>query len=307
MPGAELALVYDAVPELGARTRAPVARSLEELLASPAVDAVAICTTTDTHVDLIVAAAQAGKHIFCEKPISLDLAEVDRALAAVERAGVLLQIGFNRRFDAGHRWVHDAVAEGLIGELHLVRISSRDPAPPPLDYLRVSGGIFLDMTIHDFDMARFVSGSDVVEVFARGAARVDPMIGAIGDVDTAVVTLVHSDGTMAVIDNSRQAVYGYDQRVEAFGSAGAASSENPSAHAGVIRTARETRSSNLLSFFVQRYLPSYAAGWGAFVEAIHQCAPSPVPGSDGRASLVIGLAAARSLAEGGPVRVAAIA
>src|SRR5205085_22886 len=155
---------------------------------------VAICTSTDTHADLIVAAAQAGKAIFCEKPVSLDLAEVDRALAAVEAAGVPFQIGFNRRFDAAHAAVAAAVADGEIGEPQLARISSRDPAPPPVAYIEHSGGIFLDMTIHDFDMARFVTGSEVVEVFARGAVRVDPAIGATGDVDTAVVTLVHDNG-----------------------------------------------------------------------------------------------------------------
>jgi myo-inositol 2-dehydrogenase/D-chiro-inositol 1-dehydrogenase len=303
VPGADVALVYDAVPEAAARTGAPVARSVEELLASPAVDAVAICSKTDTHVDLILAAADAGKAIFCEKPISLDLGEVDRALAAVEKAGVLFQVGFNRRFDPGHRSIRDAVASGAVGNVHLIRISSRDPAPPPLDYIRSSGGIFLDMTIHDFDMARFVSGSEVVEVFARGAVRVDSAIGEAGDIDTAVVTLVHEDGALTVIDNSRKAVYGYDQRVEAFGSAGVASSENPTAHGGVLRTAAGTQSSLLPFSFLERYIPSYVAEWEAFVDALRTGAPSPVPGADGRAPLAIGLAAARSVREGCPVRV----
>ena len=175
----------------------------------------------------MVEAARAGKAIFCEKPVSLDLAEVDRALAAVQEAGVPFQIGFNRRFDPGHAAVAAAVADGTVGEPQLARISSRDPAPPPTGYIATSGGIFLDMTIHDFDMARFVVGSEVVEVFARGAVRIDQAFADADDVDTAVVTLVHENGCLTTIDNSRQAVYGYDQRVEVFGSAGMATLGEP--------------------------------------------------------------------------------
>ncbi|RDI75699.1 putative dehydrogenase [Gaiella occulta] len=310
VPGLALAAVHDvdgaAARETAAALGVEAARSVEELLASPAVDAVAICTTTGTHVDLLVAAASSGKPIFCEKPLSLDLAEADRGLAAVERAGVLLQVGFNRRFDPAHRSVRDAVASGAIGETHLVRISSRDPAPPPIAYVRASGGIFLDMTIHDFDMARYVTGSEVEEVYARGEVRIDPAIGAEGDFDTAVVTLRHADGTLTVIDNSRQAAYGFDQRVEAFGSRGMAASENPPAHTGAVRTAEGTRTPALPHFFLERYLPSYLAEWEAFAEALRAGGPSPVSGADGRAPLVIGLAARRSAREGRPVRVAEI-
>ncbi|MBI4171541.1 MAG: Gfo/Idh/MocA family oxidoreductase, partial [Actinobacteria bacterium] len=181
VPGLALAAVHDANAAAARETAAALgvtaAGSAEELLASPTVDAIAICTSTGTHVDLLVAAAATGKPIFCEKPISLELAEADRGLAAVERAGVLLQVGFNRRFDPAHRSVRDAVASGALGETHLVRISSRDPAPPPLAYVRASGGIFLDMTIHDFDMARYVTGSEVEEVYARGEVRIDPALG----------------------------------------------------------------------------------------------------------------------------------
>ena len=231
--------------------RAP---SVEELLGAPDVDAVAICSSTDTHADLLVAAAEAGKAIFCEKPVSLDLAEVDRALAAVEDAGVPFQIGFNRRFDPAHASVRGAVADGTVGEPHIVRITSRDPAPPPLAYVRVSGGIFLDMTIHDFDMARFVTGSEVVEVFARGAVRVDPQSSRRPATSTPrVVTLAHENGCLTTIDNSRQAVYGYDQRVEVFGSRGMAASENPLAHSGLVRTAEGTRAAALPHFFLERY------------------------------------------------------
>ena len=310
VPGLALAAVHDAnaaaARETAASLGVTVAGSVEELLASPTVDAIAICTSTDTHVDLLVAAAATGKPIFCEKPISLDLAEADRGLAAVERAGALLQVGFNRRFDPAHRSVRDAVASGAIGETHLVRISSRDPAPPPIAYARASGGIFLDMTIHDFDMARYVTGSEVEEVYARGEVRIDPALGAEGDLDTVAVTLRHADGTLTVIDNSRQAAYGFDQRVEAFGSRGMAASENPPAHTGTFRTAEGTRAPALPHFFLERYLASYLAEWDAFAEAVRAGGPSPVSGADGRAPLAIGLAARRSAREGRPVRVAEI-
>ncbi len=308
--GTRLAVVYDTAGELAqtvaGRLGIQAARSTEELYESPEVDAVAICTTTDTHVDAIVAAAAAGKAIFCEKPISLELAEVDRALAAVEASGVFFQVGFNRRFDPAHQSVHDAVATGTVGDVHLVRISSRDPAPPPLEYELHSGGLFLDMTIHDFDMARYVTGSEVVEVFARGAVRITPELTELGDVDTAVVTLVHQGGAMTVIDNSRQAVYGFDQRVEAFGSLGMAASENPLAHTGLVRTKDGTRAATLPYFFLERYVPSYLRQWDAFVRAFRDGLPSPVGAVDGRAPLAIGLAALRSHREGRPVLVAEI-
>jgi myo-inositol 2-dehydrogenase/D-chiro-inositol 1-dehydrogenase len=305
--GAEVSALYDAHPEsahgVGAELGVPVAGSLEELLADGDTDAVAICTSTDTHADLIVAAAQAGKAILCEKPVSLDLAEVDRALEAVDKAGVPFQIGFNRRFDPAHESVYAAVSSGAIGEPHLVRITSRDPAPPPLKYVRTSGGLFLDMTIHDFDMARFVAGSEVAEVFARGAVRVDPAIGDAGDVDTAMVMLVHDNGCLTSIDNSRQAAYGYDQRVEVFGSAGMAASENPLAHSGVVRTAEGTHSPALHHFYLERYVPSYVREWEAFVAALSAGRTPPVTTADARAPLVIGLAALRSRSEGRPVRI----
>ncbi len=303
VPGASLAAVHDADPAAAQAVGVQAYGAVEELLADPGVDAVAICSSTETHADLIVAAAAAGKAIFCEKPISLELPEVDRALRAVDEAGVPFQIGFNRRFDPGHAAVAEAVARGEVGDPHLVRISSRDPAPPPLEYVRGSGGIFLDMTIHDFDMARFVTGSEVVEVFARGAVRIDPRFADEGDVDTALVTLVHESGCLTAIDNSRQAVYGYDQRVEVFGSRGVASSENPPANAAVVRTAEGGRVAALPYFFLERYIPSYLREWAAFVAAVRDGTPPVVSGADARAPLVIGLAAWRSLREGRPVEV----
>jgi myo-inositol 2-dehydrogenase/D-chiro-inositol 1-dehydrogenase len=309
VPGATVSAVFDVhapstalvARELGVR----VAGSAAELLAADDVDAVAICTSTDTHVALIVEAAASGKAIFCEKPVSLDLAEVDHALDAVAAAGRPFQIGFNRRFDPAHAAVRHAVEDGTVGEPHLVRITSRDPAPPPLDYVRSSGGIFLDMTIHDFDMARFITGSEVVAVSAQGALRVRPEFAEVGDVDTAVVTLEHADGCLTIIDNSRQAPYGYDQRVEVHGSLGMAASENPHAHTALVRTADGTATAPLPFFFLERYTPAYLAQWDAFVAACGGGVASPGT-ADARAPLVVGLAAQRSLHERRPVAVAEV-
>lgn len=301
--------VYDVSPqaaEIGRRMGIQVADSVDDVFDDPEIEAVAICTSTDTHPDLMIRAAQAGKAIFCEKPIAHDLGEVDRALAVIEETGVYLQIGFNRRFDPSHRAVHQAVAAGELGEVHLVRITSRDPAPPPISYVKVSGGIFLDMTIHDFDMARYVTGSEVAEVYAQGGVRVDPAIGEAGDLDTAVVVLTHENGAITTIDNSRQAVYGYDQRVEAFGSKGMAVSQNPGATTTVLWDKSGSHGATLPYFFTERYIPSYLAGWEAFAEGVLSGGPSPVNGHDGRAPLVIGKAAWKSIQEGRPIRTAQI-
>jgi myo-inositol 2-dehydrogenase/D-chiro-inositol 1-dehydrogenase len=303
--GFQLAAVADSLPAaaegVSATTGAPV-RSIDELLAADDVDAVAICSSTDTHVDLVVAAAEAGKAVFCEKPVSLDLSEVDRALSAVEGAGVPFMIGFNRRFDPGHRSVRDCVAEGGIGDLHVLRITSRDPAPPPPEYIAVSGGIFHDMVIHDLDMARYVAGSEVTEVYARGAVRVDPRIGALGDVDTAVTLLVHEDGVMTTIDNSREAVYGFDQRVEAFGSQGMAVSDNPPRHGGWRRTREATTAQPLPWFFLERYLESYRQEWRAFHSYLVDGGPSPAGVDAARACTALALAADLSFRDERPVR-----
>jgi len=304
VPGAELAGVFDvtdSAARLATELGCPVAATLDEALAIEA-DAVAICTSTDTHVDVLVAAAEAGRAIFCEKPVSLDLAEIDRGLAAVEAAGVALHVGFNRRFDPSHKAVADAVSHGAIGEVHICNITSRDPEPPPIEYIKVSGGIFCDMMIHDFDMARYVTGSEVESVYAVGGVRIDPAIGEAGDVDTAVVVLTHQNGAITTIDNSRKTSYGYDQRVEAFGSAGMAKSDNFHDFNARIATDQGFRQPPLQHFFLERYTASYLNQWSAFVKAVELGEPTAVTGADGRAPLVIGLAAWKSLREGRPVR-----
>jgi len=310
IPGASLVYVQDvneaAAAAVGSDLGVQFTTDVEAVMASAEVDAVAICSSTDTHVALLIAAADAGKAIFCEKPVSLDLAEVDRALAIIATSGVPLQIGFNRRFDPAHASVRDAVVSGAVGDVHLVRITSRDPAPPPIEYVKVSGGLFCDMTIHDFDMARFITGSEVTEVYAKAAVRVDPAIGEAGDVDTAVVVLTHANGAITTIDNSRQAVYGYDQRVEAFGSAGMAASDNPLQHTGIRRSAAGTVGATIPYFFLERYIPSYLHEWAAFVAYVSSGGESPVNANDGRAPLVIGLAAKKSAEEGRVVQISEI-
>jgi myo-inositol 2-dehydrogenase/D-chiro-inositol 1-dehydrogenase len=303
---ARLVVVHDVAGELAAQTGATlgveVAASEDEILGAD-IDAVAICASTDTHADLVVRAAAAGKHVFCEKPVSLDLADVDRALAAVEAAGVELQVGFNRRFDPSHGAVRDRVAAGDVGTPRFVRITSRDPAPPDLAYVERSGGLFLDMTIHDFDMARFVLGQEVVEVIAAGAVLVEEGIGAAGDVDTAAITLRYESGALGVIDNCREAPYGYDQRVEVLGSTGLVRSDNPRGNGSVLETAAGGLQAPLGTFFLERYLESYVAQWRSFVEAVRTGRPTEVGGLDARAPIVLGLAAQRSLAERRPVGV----
>jgi myo-inositol 2-dehydrogenase / D-chiro-inositol 1-dehydrogenase len=305
VPGAAVGIVYDVhtpfALEVAQALGVPAAGGVDEVLASD-VDAVAVCSSADTHVDLMVAAAEAGKAVFCEKPVSLDLEELERGLDAIESHAVPFQVGFNRRFDPAHASVQEAVAAGRIGEPHLVRISSRDPEPPSLEYVRTSGGLFLDMMIHDFDMARFVTGSEVVEVFARGGVRIAPAFAEAGDIDTALVTLVHASGCLTAIDNCRATAYGFDQRVEAFGADGMAASENPPAHSGVVLTADGAHRPTLPHFFLERYLPSYEREWLAFVSSLQAGTAPPVGVQDARAPLVIGLAAWQSLREGRAVR-----
>ncbi|MHB0875227.1 MAG: inositol 2-dehydrogenase [Anaerolineae bacterium] len=306
IPGVTLAAIAD-VREDAARDLAQLydvplaAADYVAILDDVDIDAVVICTSTDTHARLIEEASQAGKHIFCEKPIDLDLARTDHALAAAAAAGVKLQIGFNRRFDPNFRRIRDLVADGRLGEPHIVRITSRDPAPPPVDYVRVSGGLFVDMAIHDFDMARFLTGSEIEEVMAVGAVLVDPAIAEAGDIDTALITLRFANGAIGSIDNSRRAVYGYDQRVEVFGSKGSAIAGNNTPTNTVLTDAEGAHADKPLYFFLERYAAAYAAELRAFCDCLRDDSEPAVTGADGRAALVAGLAAKRSLAERRPV------
>jgi myo-inositol 2-dehydrogenase/D-chiro-inositol 1-dehydrogenase len=296
-----------AAEQVAARCGIPkVAVGAEEIFADPAIEAVLICSSTETHADLIVQAARARKHIFCEKPVDHSLAKIDRALQAVGQAGVKLQIGFNRRFDSNFARVRQAIASGEIGAPRLLHIISRDPAPPPVSYIKVSGGIFLDMTIHDFDMARFLIGDEVEDVYTAAGVMVDPAIGEAGDLDTALIVLRFRNGVIGTIDNSRQAVYGYDQRVEVLGATGAIATENRFPNQAVVSTAAEIRRDLPLNFFMDRYTESFAAELAAFVEAVLEDKPTPVSGLDGRIPVVMGLAARKSYDEHRPVRLAEI-
>lgn len=300
-------LVEDAAKKLAADLRIPqVYKDPRAILDSGEVDAVIICSSTPTHSSLIQDAAAAGKQIFCEKPIALDLGAIDRALAAVEKAGVKLQIGFNRRFDPSFRHVHDIVASGKIGTPHILRITSRDPAPPPLSYVQVSGGIFLDMTIHDFDMARFQVG-EVDEVYAAGNVLVDPAIGQAGDIDTALITLKFANGALGVIDNSRKAVFGYDQRLEVLCSDGMATADNKYPDTFSLSDANSVGTSLPLNFFMERYTESFLAEMKAFVAAVLENKTPPVTGRDGRVAVVMGYAAKKSYAENRPVQLSEVA
>ncbi len=307
MPRAKLLAVADvnkmAAEEVASLWGSYATNDYRTLLDDPTIDAILICSATDTHSTILIDAASAGKHIFCEKPIDLTLAKIDVALAAVDAAGVKLQIGFNRRFDPNHVRVRQAIVDGEIGDPHLFHIISRDPAPPPIAYIQVSGGIFLDMTIHDFDMARFLMGSEATEVYAVGGVMVDPAIGEAGDIDTALTTLKFANGAIGVIDNSRRASYGYDQRVEVFGSLGTIATSNRFANNAVISTNASVRRDLPLNFFMERYTESYVAELSAFVAAIVDDLPVLVTGADGRAPVVMGLAARRSYDERRPVKV----
>jgi myo-inositol 2-dehydrogenase/D-chiro-inositol 1-dehydrogenase len=307
IPGAEVVAIADVdlkcAQELAGRLHVPVAvENYHTILSDPTIDVVAICSSTDTHAKIVVEAAQAGKHIFCEKPIDYDLAKIDAALTAVEKAGVKLQIGFNRRFDPNFRKVRTMIAEGKIGVPHIIRITSRDPAPPPLSYIKVSGGMFFDMTIHDFDMARYLSGSEVDEVFTVAGVMVDPGIGEAGDVDTAVIMLRFANGAIGTIDNSRKAVYGYDQRVEVFGSEGMVQAQNNTSDNDVYFNAEGVHSAKPLHFFLERYMESFIAELKDFAQSIREDTTPPVIGMDGRIPVLMGMAAKKSYLENRPVK-----
>jgi myo-inositol 2-dehydrogenase/D-chiro-inositol 1-dehydrogenase len=305
-PTAELRYVVDinndAAASLAAEHGAAVADA-EQALADAAIDAVIIASSTDTHADLIEASARAGKAIFCEKPVDLSLERVDRCLAEADRRGVPLMMGFNRRFDPSFAALHQALREGRIGRVELVQITSRDPAPPPIEYVKVSGGLFRDMMIHDFDMARWLLGEEPVEVFAGASCLVDPEIGAAGDVDTAAVTLKTAGGALAVITNSRRAVYGYDQRIEVLGSEGMLRAGNRRPTTLEISTTEAVSRDTPLYFFLERYAEAYRAELDHFIECLAQGRTPAVGAGDGRMALVLAEAAVESWQSGAPARV----
>lgn len=296
--------VFDESAEMADEFDIPVfVKDFNELLAVPEVDAVVICSPTDTHADYVVKAAKAGKQIFCEKPLDLSLDRVREVLKIVDENEVKLMLGFNRRFDPEFKKIRQLVENGAVGDVHIVKITSRDPGPPPVSYIKVSGGMFLDMTIHDFDMARYISGKQVKEVFAKGTVKVDPEIGKAGDIDTAVITLTFEDDTMAVIDNCRKAVYGYDQRLEVFGNKGMAQAENNFPNNHKLYTKSGVSGDLPLHFFLERYDASYNLEMREFIDALVSGGDMPVDGNDGLLSIAIGLAAKKSVEEGRPVKI----
>jgi myo-inositol 2-dehydrogenase/D-chiro-inositol 1-dehydrogenase len=308
LPDVELCAVsdiyFDAARQCADLYRIPKAvKSHRDIMEDADIDAIFICSSTDTHSQMIIEGAEAGKHIFCEKPIDFDLKRIDQALDAVKRAGVNLQIGFNRRFDTQFMRARQAVQEGKLGTPHIIRITSRDPQPPPVDYIKVSGGLFMDMTIHDFDMSRFLMGEEVVEVYATGAALVDPQIGEAGDIDTAIVTLRYENGAYCIIENSRQAVYGYDQRVEVFGTKGCVTVDNPSPNTATILSEGVIERDPPPYFFLERYKDAYRAETLEFIASIREQRTPVVTGMDGKIPILMAMAANQSLQERRPVRI----
>jgi myo-inositol 2-dehydrogenase / D-chiro-inositol 1-dehydrogenase len=299
-PNARLVAVADAFPEAAqalADQYGATVRSIDEIMADASIDAIFITTPTDMHSDLIEQGARAGKKIFCEKPIDLDVQRVRDCLAVVEETGALLMVGFNRRFDPNFRGVRDTIDSGAIGDVEMISITSRDPGPPPVSYMERSGGLFKDMTIHDFDMARFLLGEEPVSVSAVGSVLVDPAIADVPDIDSAAVTLVTASGKIAQIANSRRATYGYDQRVEVHGSLGLARADNIHESTVQVAGAHGYTKAPLMNFFLERYMPAYNIEVAAFVDSALNGTPPPATGQDGLQALVLAEAARRSHAE----------
>lgn len=309
VPNAELVAVSDvyepAAKDLAEKLNIPhYYNDYHKILEDPTIDAVFICSSTDTHSPISIEAAKAGKHIFCEKPIDHDLDKIKAVLEEVKKAGVKYQVGFNRRFDRNFKHVHEVVQSGGIGDVQIVKVTSRDPEAPPLSYVKVSGGIFVDMTIHDFDMVRYLSGSEVEEVSAVGACLVNPEIGQAGDVDTCIITLKFANGALGVIDNSRQAVYGYDQRIEVFGSKGCITADNETPNNTTLYTADGVQKEKPLWFFLERYNDAFIAEENSFVDACLNDTNTAVGALDGLQPVLIAIAAKESCEKGGvPVKV----
>lgn len=310
IPEADLVAVCDirlevaqaVADELGVQR---VVKDYHDLLTDPEIEAILIATSTDTHAFIMKDVAAAGKHIFCEKPLALELNKIDEALAEVKKAGVKLQVGFNRRFDKSYKQVHDIVASGEIGRPCILHIVNRDPDFPSMEFLRVSGGMFLDLGIHDLDMVRYQMG-DVEEVYAHGAVLINDELKEFGDIDTGLILLKFANGAMGTIDNSRKAVYGYDQRLEVFCSNGTAMMENEKETTAVKGTTNGFTSAKPPYFFMQRYTPCYVEEVRQFVECVRDDKPTPTTGADGRAAVILGYAAIKSLREHRPVKVSEI-
>lgn len=306
-PQSTLVAVSDVVEDNAAKLAAEYgveARCSEDILSDASIDAVLIATSTDTHSDLIEAATAAGKAVLCEKPVDLSLERAQVCQKSVAATGKPVMIGFNRRFDPNFRALKGAVEKGEIGKPELLSVTSFDPAPPPVAYIKVSGGLFRDMMIHDFDMANFIMGDTPKTVSATGSSIVDPEIGAAGDVDTAVVTLTYADGRIAVIKNSRRALYGYDQRVELLGSEGLLQAQNMLENTVVKSTVDGVVGAKPTYFFLERYMPSYKAEWTAFVEALVDGKGMPVSLDDGIKALALAEAATKAAKTGRQVELA---
>ena len=280
--------------------------NIEEIFTDPEIDAVVIASSTDTHSKFIQKAALAKKHVFCEKPIDTDLERIKETLEIVKKAGVKLMIGFNRRFDHNFKRIHDAVVSGQIGAPQIIKITSRDPSPPPIEYIKISGGLLIDMTIHDWDMARFQAGSEVEEVYATGGVLINPEIGKVGDIDTAVAILKFKNGVLGIIDNSRQAIYGYDQRVEVFGSKGCAIAGNDTPNTVRIFTAENTSMDKIPFFFLERYMDSYKKELQAFFDCLRNNQDPTPSGEDGLQDVLVAIAAKKSLEENRPVKISEV-
>ncbi len=294
----------DSLATLCGQAGIPVSADLAEHL--PDADAVIVALPTRLHEEVAIAAAHAGAHVFCEKPLAEDLAAARRIVAAADRAGTVLQVGFNRRFDHNYRALRTAVETGALGRVEVIRVTSRDPAPPGIDYIRASGGLFMDMSIHDFDMARYLTGDEVESVFARGACLIDAGIEECGDIDTAVTTLRFAGGALGIIENSRRTAYGYDQRAEIHGSNGTAESENDTPSRVTISDATGVREQKPLSFFLERYGESFVAELESFAAAIRAGRPPEVTGRDGIEAMRIAAACRRSLDRSCEVRLSEI-
>lgn len=275
---------------------------VDDALSDPDVQAIMIASSTDTHLDLILEGVKAGKAVFCEKPLDLDLGRVDERLGEIDGRDEPVLVGFNRRYDHNFKAVRDAIGEGSVGDVEIVKITSRDPGPPPIEYINVSGGLFRDMMIHDFDLARWLLDEDPVEVFASASCLVDPAIGSAGDIDTAVVTMKTQTGKLCQIDNSRRAVYGYDQRVEVFGSAGMAKAENVQSSSVEIWDADRVHRDKPPYFFLERYAGAYRAELDHFVKVINGKAEPAVTTRDGRQALALADAALEASRSGSSVQ-----